>query len=189
MFNISECSQVERLNKIMSATEISDEESRQASSIIRYLCDYHGCRSVYQAEAVNAKLSPGLTNYQEIKQELQLPTVYNRRPKVGNYYYYNDNQGLPPLDIAGYSKLQEIGNHQAGAPVYYSLEKQKLVINDELIDINRQLAQLAKQANANNQLTKTSFEIMVDDKPYKIFVRDMIWQEEKRHFLTGWVAY
>ena len=187
MFNISEYSQVGQLNKIMSASKISDGESRRASSIIRYLCEYHGCTSVYKAEAVNAKLSPNLTDYQEIEEELQLSVTYNDLVEIN--YYYTNTETFFPLNIAGYSKLQEIGHYQESGSIYYNYEEQRLVINDKSIDIGQQLANLIERADINNQLTQTEFEIMESNRSYKIFVIDILQPEDGQYILNGWIAY
>ncbi len=184
MFNVSESSQVRQLNKIMSVAQISDEESRSASSIIRYLCQYHGCHSVYRAEMVKAKLAPNHKDYQEIEKELQLPAVHDLRSEIS--HYYTDRKTALPLNIAGYSKLWEISYNQNDL-IYYDNKKQRLVIEGAQIDIGKQLADLAKQADINNQLTQSDFIIRVKGIRYKVFIKHLTL-EHGIYNLNGWIV-
>lgn len=121
-YSISKYSQNKRLNKIFvknnmirgnkvikSSAKLTDVDSRQITSILKYFDSYHSLREV--------KVLP--QNFKISQMEKVIGVKYSEENYVSNngYYFFNSTGVLEPMDIKGYDYFFDSRNNNNGPQI------------------------------------------------------------------------
>ncbi len=194
MFNISVQSQTNKINHYLATgiDNLSQAEKGNVASSIRYLCQYHGCNTVYSIEQLNELLPEKNLNYWEIQEALGVTEIYAGEHDEIVYYYFNHDL----FSVDGFKTLTEFNSYDSSQDnnnAFYDTKQQSLKVGDASIALG--VSQIDLELNTVNsnprerQLEGEYFDITHLDKTYRVFISNMTINDGLIENMFGWVAY
>ena len=190
MFSVSERSQVQKLEYLLSFEEMTGQQEKHAASAIEYLCQFHGCHTVYTVPALAEEVEEHHEYPWEIINHLGLTVHDSRYPPRG---YYDDTDGA--WEIAGFSTLL-LFDSWSERGTRYDREKDILRVNGEELSIASQVLDLRNSLSGDTSFTtkkiqksRNVFDLVSGQTRYRIFITSFAVEEEQIVSIEGAVAY
>lgn len=192
MFAVSQQAQVNRLEAIVAQmnvvdTTISNEESSSGASIVRYLCEYHGCEQVLLVPGVQEIIQDqDSDNAWQINQALGLVERWPDRDNWDyNYYYYEH----PTYNISSFEILEVLKDYPGESEWYIDVDIMELVSPTERISLSEELTLLAETVQRDTDLIEAVYDVVGTADTYRIFVESITIENGVVTEIAGKIAY
>ena len=206
IYEVSKSSQIQRIEQFATSAKLTAKQAKKATSSVRYICSYHGCKTLQDSEYLKLRLDDNSKEFWQINEILFDGSIENGIARHDLMQRYLHDDSTEPYNVRGMDKFEPFGSEFGNSirHVYFDTEQQKLIIDEQVVDISSQLKEIISNVDGNVlQLREFEIELSHQNPPelktlevkglvkrkYRLFIDTIRLVNGRYEQLSGKIAY